>query len=304
MSRDVAGAAALLRTIAGLDPLDATSADVPVAADAVCPPDLSGMRVGVPEECFEEGLDPEVGELVGAAIELAKELGAAVERTSLPHLKYGIPTYYLVADAEASSNLARFDGVRYGRRSSAPGDARRVMGASRSEGLGAEVKRRIMLGTYALSAGYYDRFYLKAQKVRSLIASDFASAFESFDLLVGPTSPTTAFPGGERTDDPLTMYLSDVFTVPASLAGVSAMSIPCGLSRGGLPVGLQLVADRFMEPVMTAAAMCLERALGHPAEAPRIQWPRARSGAHWASPRSGAPSSGAERTCHGGEHWS
>jgi aspartyl-tRNA(Asn)/glutamyl-tRNA(Gln) amidotransferase subunit A len=262
MSRDVEGASAMLDVIAGHDPRDATSAAVAAPGSVGCPDDLAGVRVGVPEECMAEGNDPEVKQRVRDAIDLMSELGASVEPTTLPHLRYGIPTYYLVADAEASSNLARYDGVRYGRRSADAGDARRLVGASRSEGLGGEVKRRIMLGTYALSAGYYDQFYLKAQKVRTLIADDFTRAFERFDLLVGPTSPTTAFRAGERLDDPVAMYLSDVYTVPASLAGVAAMSMPCGLSSTGLPVGLQLMADRFREPAMIAVALRLERALG------------------------------------------
>jgi aspartyl-tRNA(Asn)/glutamyl-tRNA(Gln) amidotransferase subunit A len=270
ISRDVEGASAMLGAIAGHDPLDATSAAVAVSGEVGCPDDLSGLRVGVPDECFSEGVDSEVERSVLAAIDLMSELGASVERTTLPHLRYGIPAYYLVADAEASSNLARFDGVRYGRRSADAEDARRLVGASRSEGFGAEVKRRIMLGTYALSAGYYDQFYLKAQKVRALIAADFARAFDRFDVLAGPTSPTTAFRVGERLDDPLTMYLSDIYTVPASLAGVAAVSLPCGLSDEGLPVGLQLMADRFEESRMTAVALRMERALGNPPEPPPV----------------------------------
>ncbi|MBN2564323.1 MAG: Asp-tRNA(Asn)/Glu-tRNA(Gln) amidotransferase subunit GatA [Candidatus Eisenbacteria bacterium] len=270
LSRDVEGAATLLAVIAGHDPRDATSADVEPPELASCPENLSGVTVGVPEECFGDGLDPEVARAVTAAIDLMKELGASISRSSLPHLKYGIPAYYLVADAEASSNLARFDGVRYGHRSAGAGSAALQLGATRSAGLGAEVKRRIMLGTYALSAGYYDQFYLKAQKVRTLVASDFTRAFERCDVLVSPTSPVTAFRAGERLGDPLAMYLSDIYTVPASLAGIAAMSVPCGLSSDGLPVGLQFMIDRFREPAMLAVAARLERALGHPPGPPLL----------------------------------
>ena len=224
----------------------------------------------MPEECLDERLDPDVRRSILEAVELMSGLGASVERTSLPHLKYGIPTYYLIADAEASSNLARYDGVRFGPRVAGRGDARSTSDATRSEGFGAEVKRRIMLGTYALSAGYYDQFYLKAQKVRSLIAGDFSAAFGRYDLLVSPTSPTTAFGAGERLEDPVSMSLSDIFTVPASLAGVAAMSVPCGFSSDGLPIGLQLMAERDAEPAMLSVASCLESAMGHVAARPLL----------------------------------
>jgi aspartyl-tRNA(Asn)/glutamyl-tRNA(Gln) amidotransferase subunit A len=262
LSRDVAGAAAALRAIAGQDPRDATSADASPLESVRRPDSLSGLRVGVPEECFPEGLDPEVERGVRRAIDAMSDLGAVVAATTLPHLAYGIPTYYLVADAEASSNLARFDGVRYGARSERTADSRSQVGASRSEGLGPEVRRRIMLGTYALSAGYYEQFYMKAQKVRTLIALDFERAFERFDILASPTSPTTAFAAGERLDDPVAMYLSDVYTVPASLAGLPAMSVPCGVSSDGLPIGLELMANRFREGQMLEVALALENALG------------------------------------------
>jgi aspartyl-tRNA(Asn)/glutamyl-tRNA(Gln) amidotransferase subunit A len=247
--------------VAGHDPLDATSVDVRPPALMPSPEDLKGVTVGVPEECFGEGLAPEVERSVMSAVELLEELGASVVRATLPHMKYGVPAYYLVADAEASANLARFDGVRYGHRSVRGDDELQQLAATRSEGFGAEVKRRIVLGTYALSAGYYDQFYLKAQKVRTLVAQDFERAFKSCDILVAPTSPVTAFRAGERLDDPLAMYLSDIYTVPASLAGIAAMSLPCGLSAEGLPIGLQLMADRFTEPAMLAVAAGLERAL-------------------------------------------
>jgi aspartyl-tRNA(Asn)/glutamyl-tRNA(Gln) amidotransferase subunit A len=271
LSRDVAGAGALLATIAGHDAMDATSAASAPPVSVAIREDLAGVRVGVPEECEGDGLDPEVRKSVLAAIEQMTELGATVERISLPHLKYGIPAYYLIADAEASSNLARYDGVRFGLREQGGGDARSMTEATRSAGFGAEVKRRIMLGTYALSAGYYDEFYMKAQRVRTLIAEDFSAAFRRYDLLVGPTSPTTAFPTGERLNDPVAMYLSDVFTVPASLAGVAAMSMPCGFSEGGLPIGLQLMAERFRESEMLSAAACLEQVLGQTKVRPGIR---------------------------------
>jgi aspartyl-tRNA(Asn)/glutamyl-tRNA(Gln) amidotransferase subunit A len=263
MSRDVCGAAALLSAIAGPDPRDATSADgaVPDYIGSIGSADLKGVTIGVPTEHMGDGLDPEVGASVRAALALMEELGAAIEDVPLPHAEYAIPAYYLVADAEASSNLARYDGVRYGRRAGAR-DLRGMYVKTRREGFGPEVRRRIMLGTYALSAGYYDEHYLRAQRVRSLIAGDFASAFARVDAVVTPTSPTTAFRLGERVDDPLAMYLSDVYTVSANLAGIAAASIPCGLSGDGLPIGLQIMVGAFREPVMLRIAHAYERAAG------------------------------------------
>ncbi|HWS88785.1 MAG TPA: Asp-tRNA(Asn)/Glu-tRNA(Gln) amidotransferase subunit GatA, partial [Pyrinomonadaceae bacterium] len=237
----VRDAALVLQTIAGRDERDATTADVPVP-DYVggLGGDLKGARIGVPHALLGEGLDADVRTRVEEAIEAYRELGAEVVDVELPHAKYSIAVYYIIATAEASSNLARYDGVRYGFRAEDPKDLREMYRRTREEGFGAEVKRRIMLGTYVLSSGYYDAYYLKAQKARTLIARDFARAYEDFDLLVSPTSPTTAFKIGERTDDPLTMYLSDICTVPTSLAGATAISVPCGLSADdGLPVGLQ-----------------------------------------------------------------
>jgi aspartyl-tRNA(Asn)/glutamyl-tRNA(Gln) amidotransferase subunit A len=275
VSGDVAGAAALIGAISGEDPRDSTTAaEPPPALSDSGPPDLSSVSIGVPEECFGEGVASGVEARVRAAIEKMRELGASVEPVSLPHLRYGIPAYYLIADAEASSNLARYDGVKFGHRAEAAGELADVVGATRSEGFGPEVKRRIMLGTYALSRGFYDRYYLTAQKVRTLLVRDFEQAFESFDVLVTPTSPTTAFPLGDRIDDPVSMYMSDVFTVPASLAGVAALSVPCGLDEGGLPVGLQIMADKFMEAAAFRVAASYERAAGpfppppEPAEGP------------------------------------
>ncbi|MCK4410063.1 MAG: Asp-tRNA(Asn)/Glu-tRNA(Gln) amidotransferase subunit GatA, partial [Candidatus Eisenbacteria sp.] len=263
MSRDVAGAAALLEAIAGEDPRDSTTAAEPVPrflADAGA--DLKGVAVGVPDEYFADGLDPSVAEKVRDAVGIIRSLGAKVQTISIPHLRFGIAAYYLVADAEASANLARYDGVRYGHRSDHVKTLDDLYRMSRSEGFGAEVKRRIMLGTYALSAGYYDQYYLKAQKARTLLVRDFERAFESVDAVVAPTSPTTAFALGERVHDPVSMYLSDIYTVPVNLAGLPALSVPCGFAASGLPVGLQIMVDKFREPVMFRVARAYERAAG------------------------------------------
>jgi aspartyl-tRNA(Asn)/glutamyl-tRNA(Gln) amidotransferase subunit A len=267
-SRDVEGAAALLTVIAGEDPRDGTTAAEPVP-DLTAGADgagegLSGLRIGVPAEYFAKGLDPEVERPVRKAMVALEGLGAEFIDVSIPHLRYGIPAYYLVADAEASSNLARYDGVKYGLRSTGASDIEDLYLSSRSEGFGDEVKRRIMLGTYALSAGYYDDYYLKAQQVRTLISRDFARAFDAVDAIVSPTSPTTAFGLGERADDPIAMYLSDVYTVPANLAGVAAISVPCGTGAEGLPVGMQITVDKFREQVMFRVARAYERAAGFP----------------------------------------
>jgi aspartyl-tRNA(Asn)/glutamyl-tRNA(Gln) amidotransferase subunit A len=215
------------------------------------------------DETFGEGVGPGVGEAIRSAVHRFSELGAEVGEVSLPHASHALSAYYLIAPSEASSNLARYDGVRYGFR--APGDhadSVAMMSATRGQGFGPEVKRRIMLGTYALSAGYYEAYYGQAQKVRTLIIRDYEAAFERFDVLVSPTSPTTAFRIGERVDDPMAMYLSDVFTIPANLAGVPAISVPCGLDSGGLPVGLQLTAPVLGEPTLFRAAHAIEAALG------------------------------------------
>ena len=223
--------------------------------------DLTGLRIGVPKEMNEaEGIDPGVAESVNAAIRLAEELGASVEETSLPRsVDYGLACYYLVAPAEASSNLARYDGVRYGHRADAD-ELTALYSRTRWEGFGAEPKRRILLGTYALSAGYYDAYYGQAQKVRTVIAQEHAAVFERFDLIVSPTSPTVAFRIGEKAENPLAMYLSDLLTIPANMAGLPGLSIPCGLSEG-LPVGLQLIGPQFSENTLFRAGHALERAL-------------------------------------------
>jgi len=261
LARTVADAALALSVIAGGDPADATCASLPVADyPAQLEAGVKGLRLGLPKEYLASGLDPEVEAAVRGAVEVLRGLGAEVREVSLPHTRYAISSYYIVAPAEASSNLARFDGVRYGRRSPAARDIDELYELSRGEGFGPEVKRRIMLGTHALSAGYYDAFYGKAQRVRARIKADFAAAFQQVDVLAAPTAPTPAFRLGEKTADPVAMYLSDVFTVPSSMAGNASLSMPCGLTRGGLPVGLQLIADSFCEGTLLRAAAALERA--------------------------------------------
>jgi aspartyl-tRNA(Asn)/glutamyl-tRNA(Gln) amidotransferase subunit A len=245
-ARTVADAALLFGLIAGHDPRDATSMPTPVPTLSEWTQDLRGVRVGVPREYFIDGMQPAVETAVRAAIDHLRALGATPVEISLPHTEYALPVYYLIAPAEASANLARFDGVRYGPRAEA--DALwDVFELTRGERFGAEVKRRIMLGTYALSAGYYDAFYGQAQKVRTLIKRDFDQAFEQVDVIACPVAPTTAFKIGARVDDPLAMYLEDVFTLPASLAGITGLSVPCGKDADGLPIGLQLLGPAFGE---------------------------------------------------------
>jgi aspartyl-tRNA(Asn)/glutamyl-tRNA(Gln) amidotransferase subunit A len=258
-ARDVADAATLLEAIAGPDPLDATSARlaVPDYSEAL-QADLSGLRIGAPRELFGEGVEEDVRASVAAAIDLLGELGANVSECSLPHAGYSLDVYYVIAPAEASSNLARYDGVRYGPRA-AGADYVSQFAATRAEGFGPEVRRRIMLGTYALSAGYYDAYYDRAQRVRTLIRRDFAEAFERFDALVAPTSPTVAFPLGSRVEDPLAMYASDICSIPANLAGLPALSVPCGLSNG-LPVGLQVIGPAFGEMTILRVGAAFEQA--------------------------------------------
>jgi aspartyl-tRNA(Asn)/glutamyl-tRNA(Gln) amidotransferase subunit A len=261
LTKTVRDAAIVLRTIAGRDPMDSTSAEVPVpdyVAELEKP--VRGLKLGVAKEYFGEGLDSEVRKLVETAIQKLAGSGCEIVPVSLPHTEYAIPTYYLVATAEASSNLARFDGVRYGYRA---GDARtlsEMYRRSRDHGFGAEVKRRIMLGTYALSAGYYDAYYLKAQRVRTLLVRDFEEAFKKVDAIVTPTSPTAAFKLGERVDDPLSMYLADIFTVTADLAGIPGISVPCGKTKENLPVGLQILGKHFDEATILRVAHAYEQA--------------------------------------------
>ncbi|MBX3297380.1 MAG: Asp-tRNA(Asn)/Glu-tRNA(Gln) amidotransferase subunit GatA [Acidobacteria bacterium] len=245
----------VLGVIAGRDPLDSTSADVPVPDySSMLDGSLAGKRIGVPRAFFGEGLDEEVRAAVEASIENFRKLGCEVVDIELPHAKYGIAVYYIIATAEASSNLARYDGVRYGVRAEDAHELRQMYFKTREEGFGPEVKRRIMLGTYVLSSGYYDAYYAKAQKVRALVRDDYEAAFASCDFVLTPTSPTTAFRLGERSDDPLAMYLSDIYTVSANLAGLPAISIPCGLSSEGLPIGVQLVGNYWAEGELLNAA--------------------------------------------------
>jgi len=259
-ANDVTGAALLLETLSGHDTRDSTSVDRPVPNySATVEQPLEGLRIGVVSEYFGEGIDPDVDSSVRAAIEVYRSLGAQVSEVSLPHTKYAIATYYLIACSEASSNLARYDGVHYGRRAEQFENMIDMYAASRAEGFGAEVKRRIMLGVFALSEGYSDQYYLKALKVRRLIRNDFDAAFEKVDVLVGPTCPTTAFKIGELVDDPLQMYLSDICTISANLAGIPGVSVPAGFSSAGLPIGLQLLAGPFAEERLLRAARMFER---------------------------------------------
>ena len=261
LAKTVKDAAIVLRTIAGRDAMDSTSADVPVP-DYVAELDkpVAGMKLGVAKEYFGEGLDEEVRQAVEAAIDKLKGLGCEIVPVSLPHTPYAIPTYYLIATAEASANLARFDGVRYGHRARGVKTLQEMYRRSRDEGFGAEVKRRIMLGTYALSAGYYDAYYLKAQKVRTLLTRDFDEAFRKVDAIVTPTSPTAAFRLGERSNDPLAMYLADIYTVTADLAGIPGISVPCGETREKLPIGLQILGRHFDEATILRVANAYEQA--------------------------------------------
>lgn len=265
ITKDVRDAAIILNAIAGHDPREATSVNAPVpdyeSALAGQPQGLplQGLRVGVPREYFIEGMQPGVERVVRDAIRVLESLGATTQEVSLPHTDYALPTYYLIAPAEASANLARYDGVKYGYRNESSNEMWEVMRATRGDGFGAEVKRRIMLGTYALSAGYYDAYYLKAQQVRTLIKQDFDRAFEQVDVIVAPTSPSVAFKIGEKADDPLQMYLADVFTLAQSLAGIPTISIPCGFADD-LPVGLQVMGRAFDETRVLRVAYAYEQA--------------------------------------------
>ncbi len=261
LAKTVRDAAIVLRTIAGRDPMDSTSADVPVpdyVAELQKP--IRGVKIGVAKEYLGEGLDSEVRKAVESAIQKLASLGCEIAEISLPHTKYAIPTYYIVATAEASSNLARYDGVRYGYRASNARTLSEMYRRSRDHGFGAEVKRRIVLGTYALSAGYYDAYYLKAQKVRTLLTRDFEEAFNKVDAIVTPTSPTAAFKLGEKVDDPLAMYLADIYTVTADLAGIPGISVPCGETKEKLPIGLQILGKHFDEATILRLAHRYEQA--------------------------------------------
>ena len=259
---DVSGVALLLEAIAGHDPRDSTSVDLPVPTYSLTVDQpLAGLRIGVPVEHFAEGLDGEVERAVREALRVYQTLGAELKDVHLPHTKYAIATYYLIATSEASSNLARYDGVHYGHRADADkfGSLVEMYEASRGEGFGSEVKRRIMLGVFALSAGYADKYYTKALQVRRLIRGDFDAAFQDVDVIAGPVTPTAAFKLGEKTNDPLSMYLSDIYTISANLAGIPGISIPCGFTQAGLPIGLQLQAAPFEEERLLRIARMFER---------------------------------------------
>lgn len=262
ITKDVTDCALLLNCIAGHDPNDSTSLEfkIPDYTKSLIN-DVKGLKIGLPKELMVEGIQPEVKRAVEEALNLLSNLGAVVEETSLPHLDYALSAYYIIAPAEASSNLARFDGVRYGYRVGRAEDMLEMYKKTRSEGFGKEVKRRIMLGTYALSAGYYEAYYGQAQKVRTLIVEDFNKAFEKFDVLISPTSPTVAFEIGAKVEDPLQMYLSDVCTIPVNLAGIPAISIPCGIAQG-LPVGLQIMGKIFGEETILRVAYTFEQNFG------------------------------------------
>jgi len=270
LTKNVEDSAYVLQAIAGHDAYDSTSADVAIPNYLKSlTGDVRGLRIAVPKEYMGEGIDSQVKAQVQAALKVFEQLGAVIEEVSLPHTEYAVATYYLLASSEASSNLSRFDGVRYGVRAADAENLLDVYLKSRSQGFGAEVKRRIMLGTYALSSGYYDAYYLKAQKVRTLIKQDFDQVFERYDLIIGPTVPTTAFRIGEQVGDPLTMYLNDILTIPVSLAGVPAISVPCG-NVNGLPVGLQLIAKPFDEQTLLRAAHAYEQNTDHHKAEPQI----------------------------------
>jgi aspartyl-tRNA(Asn)/glutamyl-tRNA(Gln) amidotransferase subunit A len=260
LTKTVKDAAIILRVIAGRDPMDSTSADVPVPDyEAGLARPVSGLKIGVPQEYFGDGLHAEVRAAVESGIAKLRDAGCAIVPISLPHTKYAIPTYYVIATAEASANLARFDGVRYGYRSKNARTLSEMYRRSRDEGFGPEVKRRIMLGTYALSSGYYDAYYLKAQRVRTLLTRDFEEAFQKVDAIVTPTAPTPAFKLGEKAGDPLSMYLADIYTVTADLAGIPGISVPCGQSTSGLPIGLQVLGRHFDEGTVLRVASAVEQ---------------------------------------------
>lgn len=271
VTKDVADTAALMNVIAGHDPYDSTSAtlEVPDFTDALAE-DVSGLTIGMPREYFIEGMDQEVEAAVRDAVGQLESWGARVEEISLPHTEYGIACYYIIATAEASSNLARYDGVKYGHRAGEPADLMDMYCRTRAEGFGEEVKRRIMLGTYALSAGYYEAYYRKAQQVRTLIKADFDRAFEQVDVIATPVAPTAAFGLGEKLGDPLQMYLSDIFTITVNLAGLPGLALPCGFTSAGLPIGLQLIGRPFDEATLIRTGYTFERRTDHHTRRPPL----------------------------------
>jgi len=271
ITRTVEDNARVLEVIAGHDKMDATSAnlDVPAYTDALTG-DVKGLKIAVPKEYIGEGVDPDVKEAVLNALKVYESLGATWEEVSLPHSQYAVAAYYLISSSEASANLARFDGVRYGVRSENAENMIDMFKKSRSEGFGEEVKRRIMLGTFALSSGYYDAYYKKAQQVRTLIKQDFDKIFEEYDVIIGPTSPTTAYKVGEVIDDPMTMYANDILTVPMNLAGVPAISVPCGFASNGMPIGLQIIGKHFDEAAVYRTAHAFEQNTDHHTKRPDL----------------------------------
>jgi aspartyl-tRNA(Asn)/glutamyl-tRNA(Gln) amidotransferase subunit A len=300
LARTVLDAALLHEAMSGHDPLDSTSLDAPVppVVAAALAPDVAGLRIGVVTELGGDGYASGVLDRFGAAVTLLESLGAKVVEVSCPHFRYALPAYYLIAPSECSSNLARFDGMRYGLRVGDDGSAtaEEVMSVTRAAGFGAEVKRRIMLGTYALSSGYYDAYYGKAQQVRALIAADFGAAFGQADVLVSPTTPTTAFPIGERADDPMAMYLADLCTIPANLAGNAAVSVPCGLApEDGLPVGLQIMAPVLGDDRAYRVGAAVEAALAAQRGAPLLDQARQRPGGLWGAGQAAGGPAGAPR---------
>lgn len=271
ITRTVEDNARVLEVISGLDPMDATSVnlDVPKFTDALTG-DVKGLKIGVPKEYLGEGVDPEVKESVMQALKVYESLGATWEEVSIPHAKYAVAAYYLLSSSEASANLARFDGVRYGVRTKNADNMIDMFKKSRSEGFGEEVKRRIMLGTFALSSGYYDAYYKKAQKVRTLIKNDFEKIFENYDVIIGPTTPTTAYKVGEKINDPLLMYVNDITTIPVNLAGAPAITVPCGFSENGLPIGLQIIGKHFDESTVYRTAYAFEQATDYHTKRPQL----------------------------------
>lgn len=271
ITRNVTDAALLLNVIAGFDAKDSTSANisVPDYSESLVS-DVKGLKIAIPKEYFSEGIDIEVKNAVEVSIELLKDSGAEIREVSLPHTKYAVSTYYIIAPAEASSNLARFDGVQYGFREEKDNDLLGMYQNTRSCGFGPEAKRRVILGTFTLSSGYYDAYYLQAQRVRTLIRQDFDAVFKEYDCIITPTTPTAAFPLGEKIDDPLSMYLSDVFTISANLAGLPAISIPSGMTSGNLPIGLQILAKPFNEEMLFRVAYSLEQNTQWHLKEPRI----------------------------------
>lgn len=271
LTRTVEDNAYILETIAGLDQMDSTSADieVPKYTEALTG-DVKGLKIAVPKEYLAEGVSDEVKEAVQKALKVYEDMGATWDEVTLPHSKYALSTYYLLSSSEASANLARFDGVRYGRRSPNAENMLDMFKLSRSEGFGDEVKRRIMLGTFALSSGYYDAYYKKAQQARTLIKKDFDDVLADYDVIIGPTTPTPAFKVGEKTEDPLTMYANDILTIPVNLAGVPGISVPCGFSTEGLPIGLQIIGKHFDEATVYRAAHAYEQATDFHTQKPSL----------------------------------